>query len=244
MDTQCWLVKMYGYPFQRRRNSEWRKTRKPRNGLVGRVEIAARPSRYVVGGQSFVARNVSRNIGDHNTLEFRWTNWRNCAMRPKVVKAEFGRIAMLRAICPRCRSMALVIKGRMACCGAMPEQQDEYIKKKESEGEKRRSKLGAKEKRALLEKQENKCFYCYRPFGTPAWHPGRHKIIYPDIHFDHFVCWDYSRDTSIGNMVAACSICNLIKSSKIFANADDARAFIKHRIGQKGYEFYEDNTKT
>jgi hypothetical protein len=36
------------------------------------------------------------------------------------IKAEFGRIAMLRTYCPKCKSMALVIKGKMACCGVDP----------------------------------------------------------------------------------------------------------------------------
>jgi 5-methylcytosine-specific restriction endonuclease McrA len=157
-------------------------------------------------------------------------------MNPKVIKAEFGRIAMLRAMCPVCQSMALVIKGHMACCGANPNQEADYIKKKEVEGEKKRSRLGAKDKRKLIVAQGGLCFYCGRPFGTPVYAPKRRKVIVPDIHFDHFVCWDYSRDTSVGNMVASCSICNLIKGSKIFANAEDARAFVNHRRSQKGYE--------
>lgn len=158
----------------------------------------------------------------------------------KTIKAEFGRVALLRATCPRCQASALVIQGEMACCGAKPSLDGEYIKKKESEGRHRRDDLGRAEKRALIIDQEGKCFYCGNPFGTPVYKPEYDKVIVPEIHFDHFVCWDYSRDTSIGNMVASCSICNLIKSNKIFANVEDARAFVRHRIVQKGYEFHLD----
>lgn len=171
---------------------------------------------------------------------FRCAIRRKRMTKPKVVKAEFGRVAMLRAMCPICDSMALVVKGRMACCGADPKRRDVYMVKKEAEGEHRRSILGAKEKRDILQAQGNVCFYCGRPFHTPFWHPRRKRVMVTLIHFDHFVCWDFSRDTSIGNMVAACSICNLLKGSKIFPDADSARAFIKHRIGKKGYQFLED----
>lgn len=146
---------------------------------------------------------------------------------------------MLRAMCPQCKGMALVIKGLMACCGADPLREDSFIIKKEAEGENKRSHLKKKEKQAILEKQGHVCFYCQKPFGLVYWHPGRKKIMYTTIHFDHFVCWDYSRDTSVGNMVAACSICNLLKGSKMFVSAEDARAFIKHRTGKKGYEFFD-----
>ena len=36
---------------------------------------------------------------------------------------------------------------------------------------------------------------------------------------------------------ADCSICNRIKGSKMFVNSDESRAYIKHRFGQKGYEY-------
>lgn len=166
---------------------------------------------------------------------------RDQQMKPrKAIKAEFGRVALLRAVCPRCKRLALVIQGKMACCGANPVQNDEYIKKKESEGKHRRDDLGRAEKRSLIINQEGQCFYCGNPFGTPVYKPEYGKVVVPGIHFDHFVCWDYSRDTSVGNMVASCAICNLIKSNKIFANAEDARAFVRHRIVEKGYEFHLD----
>lgn len=160
-------------------------------------------------------------------------------MPTKVIQAEFGRVAMLRAMCPMCNSMALVLNGRMACCGADPYRDDSFILKKEAEGEKKRKGFKTKDKAAALAAQGNRCFYCDLPFGTPVWHPRRHKVIYQGVHFDHFVCWDYSRNTSAGNLVAACSVCNLIKSNKLFANAADARAFIKHRRLKKGYETLE-----
>jgi 5-methylcytosine-specific restriction endonuclease McrA len=160
----------------------------------------------------------------------------------KPIKAEFGKIAILRAICPQCGTPALVIQGRMACCGAIPNRDENYIAKREVEGAQRRPNLGKRVKEIILKQQGRLCFYCQRPFGIPFWHPKRHKIAYTGIHFDHFVCWDFSRNSDIGNMVAACSICNSIKGAKIFANADDARAFIKHRIGQRQYEFIENES--
>jgi len=154
------------------------------------------------------------------------------------MKAEFGRVAMIRMTCPRCNSPALVIGGEMACCGAKVEKPDEYkTKKREVEGDKKRRHLSKKQKDKLVFDQNGLCFYCQQPFGTPVWHPKRHKVVIPGLVFDHFVCWDFSRNSDVGNMVASCSICNGIKGDKMFVNADEARAYIRHRFGQKGYEY-------
>lgn len=155
-----------------------------------------------------------------------------------VTKVEYGRVAMIRMPCPVCGDTSLVVDGKMAGCGHSAANPGSYKKKtKESEGRKDRVRLKEKEKRALVEAQGGRCFYCGKPFGIPVWHPRRKKVIYANLVFDHFLCWDFSRDSSVKNMVASCSVCNGIKGSKIFANADDARVYIKRRIERKGYEY-------
>ena len=155
-----------------------------------------------------------------------------------VTKVEYGKVAMIRMPCPKCGDTSLVINGEMACCGAMVDNPEEYKKtKREVEGEKRRYRIGPGRKREIVEKQGNVCFYCGQPFGRPYWHPKRKKIMYSELVFDHFVCWSFSRNSDVKNLVAACSVCNAIKGSKIFANHEDAIAYVKHRAGEKGYDF-------
>jgi hypothetical protein len=157
-------------------------------------------------------------------------------MKARAVKVDFGRVALLRMVCPKCGLMGLVLSGKMLCCGKDIKNPERYQRKREAEGEHRRSLLSKKEKDSILESQGNCCVYCQRPFGTPVWHPKRQRVFIPDIHFDHFVCWNFSRNTSVGNMVAACSICNIIKGDKLFENIEQARAFIVYKRNKKGYE--------
>lgn len=151
-------------------------------------------------------------------------------------RTEFGSVAILRMPCPKCGFMSFVIDGKSACCDEPIDQPSKYRRKRESDGEQKRCQLSASKKEIIIESQDNKCIYCQRPFGTPVYCPKRKRVIIPEIHFDHFVCWSFSRNTSVGNMVAACSICNLIKGDKLFENIDYARAFIMRRRYQKGYE--------
>jgi len=46
------------------------------------------------------------------------------------------------------------------------------------------------------------------------------------INFDHVVPFAYSQNNYRHNFVAACHICNSIKSSMMFNTLDEARAYI------------------
>ena len=162
-------------------------------------------------------------------------------MKHNTTKAEFGKVAMIRMTCPKCNSPALVVDGKMACCGVSVDKPKEYkVNKKESEGSKTRGTIPQKTKDKIVSDQLGLCFYCQQPFGTPVWHPRRHEVIRPGLVFDHFVCWAFSCDSSEGNLVAACSICNSIKRDLLFTNVEDARAYVRNRFIKKGYEYNYD----
>lgn len=69
-----------------------------------------------------------------------------------------------------------------------------------------RKKLKPKEHNILLTYQSNSCFYCETNFNTN---------LHTEIHEDHFIPWSFVYDTTIDNIVLACSECNKDKSDKI-----------------------------
>jgi 5-methylcytosine-specific restriction endonuclease McrA len=60
---------------------------------------------------------------------------------------------------------------------------------------------------------------------------GRPKVLSPV--WDHLVPYVYGYDNSDDNFVAACQICNNIKSSKLFSSLEEAREYINARLEAK-----------
>ena len=99
---------------------------------------------------------------------------------------------------------------------------------------------GLREKREILSRQDNKCLYCGSEFGTPIWSERHGKVLFTNIHWDHFVPYCYSYNNKRVNFVAACSVCNLIKSSKMFETLTEAKNYILYQRKRKGYASVED----
>ena len=156
-------------------------------------------------------------------------------MKHKATKVDFGRIALLRQYCPLCKREALVIDGKMACCGVVTENPGEYRAKREVDTEKRRKHISRRQKAKIVETQGNKCYYCGTAFGSAVWTPKKGIVILTPV-FDHVVCWAFSGDSRVSNMAASCRICNSIKSSYLFENKEDAVRYIKSTWEKKGYE--------
>ena len=159
--------------------------------------------------------------------------------KKKTTKVLFGRVAMIRMVCPRCGEEALASGGKMLCCGTPARNPKSYQHvKRVAEGEDRRHPLRKKEKQAIIVGQDGCCFYCGLRFGDVIWHPKRNKPFMPRIEFDHLICWSYSKDSEVGNFVAACSTCNRIKGDKLFDNSDQARIFVRDRRLRKGFDVF------
>lgn len=156
-------------------------------------------------------------------------------MKKDVTKVEFGRVFVLRSRCPKCKQQALIIDGKMACCGTPANNPGEYKKKREAATERRRVNLTQLRKKDIILEQDNKCFYCGLPFGSEVWTPKNGNILLAPM-FDHVICWAYSGNSRPENMVASCRLCNNLKGSKLFENKEDAIEYIKKRREDKGYE--------
>lgn len=86
---------------------------------------------------------------------------------------------------------------------------------------------------AVLERQENRCLYCGGEFG--GWASRHGKLVAVRIAWDHSVPFSYLQRNPDSNWVAACTVCNGIKSNLIFDSLIEAQDFIKHQRHIKGY---------
>lgn len=151
--------------------------------------------------------------------------------------AIFGNIRMLRVYCSKCCGPTLVREGVKLCCNELVSESKITSVKVECEPQNHRLKPSLRKQREILEKQDNRCLYCNKPFGTPYYRNG--KMLFTKLNFDHLVPFAYSKINK-DNFVAACHICNGIKSSKVFDTVEETFHYIEYQRKKKGITYYED----
>jgi 5-methylcytosine-specific restriction endonuclease McrA len=157
-------------------------------------------------------------------------------------KALYGNVALTRGFCSDCRSYAFVIGGLLACCDT---EYDGKVKghKQMSAARKKRKSLSKYEMQNILESQDYKCIYCDFSFGAVVWRAKPiGKAIILRVTFDHFVPFNFSLNNKATNFVAACQVCNGIKSNKVFDSIVDAKRHIQKRRKAKGYDAEEEES--
>lgn len=147
---------------------------------------------------------------------------------------------MARAKCLFCDSWALILDGKMACCGAIVETVLEGSKRM-SESPTRRHGPPKATQDLILELQRFECFYCHRQFGQTVW-KGRKEVTLR-VEWDHVEPWIYGLDNSDQNFVASCQVCNKFKSSKMFRNCDEAEVYIAQAWERAGYSNHVPNLR-
>lgn len=153
----------------------------------------------------------------------------------KPVVVLFGNVSIPKAYCPFCKHEAFIIMGRYACCDASAEGfvPSRFIR--ESIPEARRKLPPMAERRRILALQGVRCFYCNVPFGSEVL---RHGVpITISIHWDHQLPFAYAQNNKTTNFVAACHVCNALKSSKLFQTVEEAVEFLAVRRKDKGYDW-------
>ena len=146
--------------------------------------------------------------------------------------ALFGNTAMARDYCSKCSRLVLIIDGEYSCCDR------QYRKEpvghhRESQPERARRKPNRKARNSQLEAQANKCHYCELEFGNVVTQ-GIDSIVLK-VEWDHNVPWAFNQDNRPANFVAACQICNHIKSDMMFFSHEAAKEFIASKRVAKGY---------
>lgn len=84
-----------------------------------------------------------------------------------------------------------------------------------------------------VERQGHRCVYCLLPYGTVVRRHGKEVTQKP--RGDHFVPWAWNEVTDETNLVAACQICNGIKSSNLFETVDECRRFVMGERWRREY---------
>ena len=139
--------------------------------------------------------------------------------------AVYGNVTMIRGRCPHCKYVALVVQKHWTCCGRALKTEDNWKKtKRMCEAVNRRKKPSPEVQNRILTQQADCCFWCDRHFGRYVYYDGTPQRL--RVHWDHLEPFARSRNNADENFVAACHICNHIKSSFVFATIEEGRVYI------------------
>lgn len=152
----------------------------------------------------------------------------------KATISLYGNIKIERGVCPECKSTAFIKHGKYQCCGCQTaERPAKYHREMEAPTGR---KLPPKADRdAILEQQDNRCFYCGVRFGGFRTRHGR--LITIKLAWDHQLPYSLTYNNQASNFVAACSVCNGIKSDKVFQEVSEAQIYIADTRRRKGYDW-------
>ena len=154
--------------------------------------------------------------------------------RKRSMVALYGNIALERAYCRNCDSSSFIKADKFVCCGSpAPKVPAKFYR--ESDAPERRKQPPKREQRLILAEQNLRCYYCLERFGTLKFRVGTPIIL--SITWDHQVPYAFSCNNESKNFVAACQVCNGIKSDHIFKELEEARSFIKNIRRAKGYDW-------
>lgn len=135
----------------------------------------------------------------------------------------YGHIVLSKAWCADCACFSFVKRGCLQCCDARITGKPERWKR-ESLASGIRQKPTKDYQAAQLARQVDRCFYCFRTFGSYVlWHKKQRQLV---IHWDHWVPFIYLQTNPEENFVAACQICNQIKHAKMFQTVQEARHYV------------------
>lgn len=128
----------------------------------------------------------------------------------------FGNIAIVRLFCPECRASSFVRDGDFVCCGgdATLLYGRELRKKRESDAVFIRKRPPPRDRRQILDEQNQRCFWCSHRFGATVEDSAMKQLVL-EVTWDHVIPHVYSRDNRTSNFVATCQICNRYKSAKV-----------------------------
>jgi HNH endonuclease len=147
----------------------------------------------------------------------------------------YGNVGIAKSICPNCKHLSFVKKGKSVCCDIVIENTNCVKAYRISEPVPHRHSLSKKQKDEILKLQNDCCYYCEHRLGSQVMR--KNKSLFLQTHFDHVIPFSYSQNNEIRNMVAACHVCNAIKYSKIFDDIYQAREYLSIKRKQKGYDF-------
>ena len=151
----------------------------------------------------------------------------------KIIKSLYGNVALYKMFCLNCHDYAFVVDEKFTCCGEKIQKPDVEITKREIEPVEKRKRISNTLKNQILGEQKFCCLYCEKPFGSYVKKQG--KTIKLKINFDHIIPFAFSHNNFKYNFIAACQICNYIKSDLYFSTLEEAKIYILTKQKNKGY---------
>lgn len=144
----------------------------------------------------------------------------------KRIVGYYGRVVLEKEWCEDCQMYAFLFKNELQCCGKKISDafaEDRRLKHvRFSQGSGKRKSLTNLEKEIILQKQRCKCIYCDV------------DLTEEEVHFDHFVPFSFTfTGAKIGDYVAACKDCNLLKSNKFFDCVEDVRNDLRGKSNER-----------
>ncbi len=98
-----------------------------------------------------------------------------------------------------------------------------------------RQKLSEAQKSEILGRQKFRCIYCGRKLGDTVW-DSLGKPITLSTCFDHFEPFALRGNENPENFMAACKVCNTLKSDMVFESLKAARMWLVEQWALKGYQ--------
>ena len=136
----------------------------------------------------------------------------------------YGAVILPKAWCEECQTFSLVRRGVLVCCDERVAKAPE-LWKRESQASGIRQKPSAEYRKAQLERQSHRCFYCELLLGESIRYCNR--LVTLRTHWDHVVPFAYLQSNPDKNFVAACHICNNIKAAKVFQTVEEAKSYVQ-----------------
>lgn len=152
----------------------------------------------------------------------------------KPVIALYGNVAIEKGYCPNCDAVSFIKNGKFVCCGTLLLSEPKKFHR-ETEAPQHRKTPPKAEKDRILGEQEDRCFYCNVLFDSTRFRNGRSFQI--RVNWDHQLPYAFSQNNTTSNFVAACHICNGIKSDRLFKTIEEAQVYLAGKRKQKGYDF-------
>lgn len=144
-------------------------------------------------------------------------------------KVIFGNTVLFESTCPSCKEQNLTGSNVVECASCLYEYDAKRISSVEivvsPKGERR--PIPRSIKKQLLEKQNSRCFWCDRLFGTP--YERKNKISMLFECGDHKIPFAYLKGNPKDNWVLACNVCNSWKSSKLYNTDEELKLFLKSK---------------
>lgn len=146
------------------------------------------------------------------------------------MKKLYGSVALFRVYCETCQEWSLT--GAEDRCELGHVATSGRTVRREGRGMFRRKQPSISHQRERLALQDNKCHWCAREFGdTVLLRRGRAVLL--KAVWDHFIPYSYTGSCDDLEFVAACQLCNGVKSNHIFDSEEECRQYLARKTASK-----------